>query len=117
MGAEQLDIQEEAEQADDMEDSLHHKIGRMNYIALCMCDKANEHADELEQVIGNEGMDRYWSIADGLEEEWIMNRIDGRCSLKAMMETSIEDIEVRVDGNIGLLCNIRDIIEKHGVEV
>lgn len=90
--------------------SLHKKIGIMNARALALIDKVNSCEEELIAKLGPEKLDTFWAIADGLTEEWIYRHIEGRTSLAAKINTSIGDIEKKVNKSIQLLAEIESAI-------
>lgn len=93
------------------EQSMYDKVGKMNGLALWMVDDANTFYEKLKAKFGDKGVDRYWGIADGLDEAYIMKRITGRCSLAVMFEP-IEKMEKMVDDNIVFLKEIEIFLKE-----
>lgn len=83
-------------------ESLFDKVGTMNMLGnkihlklveLGVCPFTDEETDEI------------YAVADGLTEEWVMNTIEGRCSLQRTLDWGVERIENYVDEKIKTLKN------------
>lgn len=58
--------------------------------------------------------DRIWGWADGLVQDYAMKRINGECSLQAMIDFDIEKFEESVDSDIAFF---EGLLEKLGKPV
>lgn len=91
--------------------SMYEKVGDMNGLALWMLDDANKFSEQLKNKFGEDKVSRYWGIADGLDEKFIMKRIHGECSLAALLEP-VENLEQMIDDNLTLLKEIEKFLEE-----
>ncbi len=75
-----------------MEKSLKEKVGYMNYLGIKLADLIDAARIDYNSLTDNES-ELIYSVADGLSEDYIMRNIEGKCSLKSMLENSLEVLE------------------------
>lgn len=93
-----------------MEKSLKQKIGEMNQLGF-KCDvylRTNNHNATEDEV------DEIYSVADGFIEKFVMNTLEGKCSLQQMQDWSCERLENLVDSKIKFL---KDFLQKRQVSL
>src|SRR3990167_11526487 len=85
-----------------MERSMQDKMIKMHMIAL--------ELEIYESIIkmNNTEIDILYCILDGLTEKFIMDRMTGHCSLKAMLDNPPEKLESIIDTDIAKLIKIND---------
>lgn len=81
--------------------SLREKIGEMHDLSFQIVDNK-----DLAQSLNKKDADLVYGIADGLTEKFIMDRINGRTSLQAMLDWPPGKLEKLVDDNIDELKTI-----------
>ena len=81
----------------DIEESLYEKVGTMNMLG----NQIHYKLVELETCpFTDEETDEIYGVADGLTEEWVMNTLEGRCSLQRTLDWGVERVEHYVDEKI-----------------
>lgn len=93
-----------------MEKSLKDKIGEMNQLGF-KCDvylRTNNHNATEDEV------DEIYAVADGLTEKFVMDTLEGNCSLQRMLSWSCERLENLVDSKIKFL---KDFLQKRQVSL
>ena len=102
----------ENENDDIMESSMQDKMIKMHMIAFeienIMTDSNKIGIDESNIKINADEMDLLYCILDGLTEKFIMDRMTGHCSLKAMLDNPPEKLESIIDTDIEELIKIND---------
>ena len=94
-----------------MERSLKEKIGYMNYLGLKLADLIDQNIIDYNKLTDKES-ELIYTVADGLSEDYVIRNITGQCSLKSMLENSLEVLENYVDNKIqGLIV----IFEKYQI--
>jgi len=58
---------------------------------------------DTDEKYGKEISDIIWGMVDGLYPNWIMKRIEGRCSLQALIDFDLSEVEKQIDDRIELL--------------
>ena len=91
--------QNKIDEADECE-TFYHKIGRMNWLALSLEDLINKIGQD---KLDDNDLNEWCVVADGLTEEWVMDRMNCRCSINEMIKYSLEDLEKIVDAKIEFL--------------
>jgi len=93
-------------------DSMQDKIIKMHMIAFeienIMTDSNKIGIDESNIKMNEHEMDLLYCILDGLTEKFIMDRMTGHCSLKAMLDNPPEKLENIIDTDIIELVKIND---------
>ena len=96
---------------------LHHPLAKKYYtydeeksFSVLMHETTQLAWDILDRGVPKQIDDavkeRLFAWADGLTQEWVMRRIDGRCSLKALEESSLEQLEARVQRDHDLFIGV-----------
>jgi hypothetical protein len=85
--------------------SLKEKVGQMNGLGIKLANTI-EHNPDLFELLTSDETDTIYGVADGLTEEFVMQRIEGRCSLQAMLDWSCDKLEGFVDTRLKELHNI-----------
>lgn len=94
-----------------MEKSLKEKIGYMNHLGIKLADLIDVGKIDYNKLTDKES-ELIYSVADGLSEDYVMRNITGQCSLKSMLENSLEVLENYTNNKIrGLI----EIFEKYQV--
>lgn len=78
-------------------ESLHDKVGKMNWLGSQIHYKLIELNSS---PFTDEETNEIYAVADGLTEEWVINTIEGRCSLQRTLDWGLERIENYVDEKI-----------------
>jgi len=93
-----------------MEKSIDDKLQLLYESSVNLAYAENPYDEnECSQVIdtdekyGKEISDIIWSMVDGLYSNWIMKRIEGRCSLQASMNFDLSEVEKEIDDRIRIL--------------
>lgn len=84
-----------------MEKSLKDKIGEMNQLGS-KCDiylRSEFYDDDATE----DDVDEIYAVADGLTEKFVMDTLEGNCSLQRMLSWSCERLENLVDSKIKFL--------------
>jgi len=82
-----------------MEKSLKEKVGYMNHLGLKLADLIDAGKIDYNKLTDKES-ELIYTVADGLSEDYIIRNITGQCSLKSMLENSLEVLENYVDNKI-----------------
>ncbi len=81
-----------------MEKSFQEKLCYAEKLADKICFNGSSPKDT--DMYGKEISDLLWAYVDGLMAKFLMNRINGQCSLKAFMEFDMEEEEKKLDKHI-----------------
>ena len=65
---------------------------------------------DTDEKYGKKISDIIWSMVDGLYPDWIMKRINGRCSLQMMLDFNMSAVEKQIDYSIELLNKLNNNI-------
>lgn len=82
-----------------MEKSLKEKVGYMNHLGLKLADLIDAGKIDYNKLTDKES-ELIYTVADGLSEDYVIRNITGQCSLKSMLENSLEVLENYVDNKI-----------------
>ena len=98
---------------EDIENSMQDKMYKMHHIAfqieLIVSKSYNKISKKYEinnKIMPDNESDMLYDILDGLTEKYIMDRINGHCSLQAMLDNRVEKLESIIDTNIVELLEI-----------
>jgi len=58
---------------------------------------------DTDELYGKEISDVIWGMVDGLFPRYVMDRINGYCSLQELINFDLAEIEKRIDNNILML--------------
>lgn len=99
-------------------ESMEDKLDRMHFIAFQIQDivqSFNEKTCNYEiKNLNDDESDLLYAIVDGLTVKYIIDRLTGKCSLQAMLDSPIEKLEKIIDDEIvGLL----EIAKKYNMQV
>jgi len=95
-----------------MEKSLKDKIGEMNQLGF-KCDfylRSEFYNDDATK----DEIDEIYAVADGLTEEFVVNTLEGNCSLQRMLDWSCEKLENLADNKIKFL---KEFLQKRQVSL
>jgi len=96
-----------------MEKSLKEKVGYMNHLGIKLADLIDAGKIDYNKLTDKES-ELIYAVADGLSEEYIMRNIEGRCSIKSMLDNSLEKLEIYVNNKIE---GLTAIFEKYDITV
>ena len=96
-----------------MKKSLKEKVDYMNHLGLKLADLIDENVIDYNKLTDKES-ELIYTVADGLSEDYVIRNITGQCSLKSMLENSLEVLENYVDNKIR---GLTAIFEKYAITV
>ena len=96
-----------------MEKSLKEKVGYMNYLGIKLANLIDAKTIDYNSLTDNES-ELIYAVADGLSEEYIMRNIEGCCSIKSILDNSLEKLEIYVNNKIE---GLTAIFEKYALTV
>lgn len=97
-----------------MEKSLKDKIGEMNQLGF-KCDiylRSEFYDDDATE----DDVDEIYAVADGLTEKFVMDTLEGNCSLQRMLSWSCKRLENLVDSKIKFLKDFLQNKKKRSVK-
>lgn len=96
-----------------MEKSLKEKVGYMNHLGLKLADLIDAGKIDYNKLTDKES-EIIYTVADGLSEDYVIRNITGQCSLKSMLDNSLEKLEIYVNNKIE---GLTAIFEKYAITV
>ena len=85
--------------------SLRDRVGQMNIAGLDIANMLDKNPNFLLHLTEKD-INIIYGVADGLAEEFVMRRIEGRTSI-TQMQKPVEELDAYVSMHINKLCNIK----------
>lgn len=94
----------------DVEKSMDEKLQTLYELSVDLAYEGDPYNDDrccevvdTDEKYGKEISDIIWGMVDGLYPNWIMKRIEGRCSLQASLDFDMSAVEKQIDDRVELL--------------
>ena len=89
-----------------MEASFEEKLNRAYDLSCSLVFNEDNSLKNIEHI-PTDIQDLIWGYIDSLIQQYHLNRINGRCSLKAMLDYDMENEEKKLDEQILLLKSLK----------
>jgi len=94
----------------EVEQSMREKLGEATGLSFELAYESigGEEPRDTDKIFGEEASDKIWAYVDGWRQDWIAKNIEGRTSLKAMMEFDIAKEEKRIEKDIEFFKGLKE---------